>query len=86
MFRSATLALFNRSLREDTRKATPYFARMGLAALILLFLGLAHLSSGSQGSSTAGLTFFTMVIWINVVFFTVVGLSHFASAITEEKE
>jgi hypothetical protein len=59
---------------------------MGLAALILLFLGLAHLSSGSQGSSTAGLTFFTMVIWINVVFFTVVGLSHFASAITEEKE
>ncbi|MCB1094662.1 MAG: hypothetical protein KDN22_03690 [Verrucomicrobiae bacterium] len=86
MFRSATLALFNRSLREDTRRATPYFARMGLAALILLFLGMAHMSSGLQRSSTAGLTFFTMVIWINVVFFTVVGLSHFSSAITEEKE
>ncbi|MGK0184454.1 MAG: hypothetical protein ACI9R3_000220 [Verrucomicrobiales bacterium] len=86
MLHSATLALFNRSLREDTRKATPYFARMGLAALILLFLGLAHMSMGFRGTTTAGLTFFTMVIWINVVFFTIVGLSHFASAITEEKE
>lgn len=86
MFRSATLALFNRSLREDTRKATPYFARMGLAALILLFLSMAHMSMGFSRTTTAGLTFFTMVIWINVVFFTVVGLSHFASAITEEKE
>ena len=86
MMRSATLALFNRSLREDTRKATPYFARMGLAGIILLFLGMAHMSMNMSRTTTAGLQFFTMVIWINVVFFTVVGLSHFASAITEEKE
>lgn len=86
MLRSATLALFNRSLREDTRRAMPYFARMGLAALILLFLGMAHMSMSFSGTTTAGLTFFKMVIWINVVFFSVVGLSHFASAITEEKE
>ena len=88
MIRSATFALFTRSLREDSRKPTPFFARMGLAAVILLFLGFAHATySLTMGmGATPGLTFFGFVIWINAVFFTVVGLAHFASAITEEKE
>jgi hypothetical protein len=83
---SATLALFTRSLREDTRRATPFFARMGLTAVILLFLAWAHSNYSFRYASAPGLSFFAAVIWINAVFFTVVGLAHFSSVITEEKE
>ena len=44
------------------------------------------MSTRFGNASSAGLSFFSTVIWINVVFFSVVGLAHFSTAITEEKE
>lgn len=81
---SPLLALFNRSLREDTRSRFTYISRAGLVLVILLFLWISHQTMGWSGAP--GLTFFSQVLYINVVFVTLVGVSYFASAIAEEKE
>ncbi len=81
---SPLLALFNRSLREDTRSRFTYISRAGLVLVILLFLWSSHQTMGWSGAP--GLTFFSSVLYINVVFVTLVGVSYFASAIAEEKE
>lgn len=81
---SPLLALFARSLREDARLKMTYIARVGLVLIILLFLLSVR---GTFGWGNApGLRFFSSVVYINFFFILLAGLSHFASAITEEKE
>ena len=81
---SPLLALFGRSLREDTRLKMTYIARVGLVLIILLFLFSVR---GTFGWGNApGLRFFGTVVFINFFFIVLAGFSHFASAITEEKE
>ncbi len=81
---SPLLALFIRSLREDSRLKLTYFARVGLVAVILLFMFSVEAERG--WSNGPGLTFFSMVIVIDCVFIVLAGCGWFASAITEEKE
>ena len=81
---SPLLALFARSLREDTRLKLTYFARAGLVTVILLFMVMADALSGR--TTVQGLVFFGMVIHVDLVFILLAGCGYFASAITEEKE
>jgi len=81
---SPLLALFSRSLREDTRAKSTYWARGAVAAFVLLIMLSIAATSRSQGAP--GLIFFGAVISLQVICITLVGLSFFASAITEEKE
>ena len=81
---SPLLALFARSLREDTRLKLTYFARSGLVTVILIFMLMVD-SSGGMGTGQ-GLGFFGTVIYVDLVFILLAGCGYFASAITEEKE
>lgn len=81
---SPLLALFARSLREDTRLKLTYFARSGLVTVILIFMLMVDSSSGM--GTGQGLGFFGTVIYVDLVFILLAGCGYFASAITEEKE
>ena len=81
---SPLLALFTRSLREDTRGRMTYFARGGLAAFTLLVT--AGTTIGSRWKGAPGLEFFVVVVTLQAVCVTIAGLGYFASAVTEEKE
>ena len=81
---SAILALFVRSVREDTRARSLIWARIGIAAAILLAVIFAHMNSSRGGAP--GLGFFEMVAWMNFLFICAAGVSYFASSVTEEKE
>ena len=81
---SPLLALFARSLREDTRLKLTYFARCGLVTVILLFMFTVETEMG--WGNGPGLRFFGTVITIDLVFILLAGCGYFASAITEEKE
>ncbi len=80
-----TLALFVRTLREDSRGKGSYYMRGALAGVILLFLIETKLSGG-WWLGAPGLRFFSEVMFINFFFITLAGLGFFTSAITEEKE
>jgi ABC-type transport system involved in multi-copper enzyme maturation permease subunit len=71
-------------LKEDVRGKWTYVVRAALVTLVLFFLWITHQST--RWSGAVGREFFSMVIWIDVFVFSVIGLSYFASAITEEKE
>ncbi len=81
---SPLLALFARSLREDSRLKLTYFARVGLVGVILLFMFAVESDMG--WSNGPGLRFFSTVTVIDMVFIVLAGCGYFASAITEEKE
>lgn len=81
---SPLLALFIRSLREDSRLKFTYFARAGFVAVILLFLITTQSSLG--WTNAPGLRFFETVIMIDLIFVILAGVSYFSSAISEEKE
>ena len=86
---SPLLALFTRSLREDTRSRTTYWARGGLTTFVLLILLVVTAISqrgAGMGLGAPGLMFFSSIISLQVACITLLGLSFFASAITEEKE
>lgn len=86
---SPLLALFTRSLREDTRSRTTYWARGGLTTFVLLILLVVTAISqrgAGMGAGAPGLMFFSSIISLQVACITLLGLSFFASAITEEKE
>jgi len=80
------LGLFERSLRLETRSALMCWARTGLLCLILLVLIPIQSLARAGMFSAPGLRFLQEVVWLNLVFITLAGLSYFASAITEEKE
>ncbi len=81
---SPLLALFARSLREDTRLKMTYFARVVLVTMILLFMFSIEAEMGWRNGP--GLQFFSTVMVIDCVFIVLAGCGWFASAITEEKE
>jgi ABC-type transport system involved in multi-copper enzyme maturation permease subunit len=83
MFRK-TLALLVRALRVDARSIRPHLIRLGLLATILWLLYIA--SAGASFLGAPGLQLFSMLTRVNTWFITIVGVSYFASAITEEKE
>ena len=81
---SPLLALFTRSLREDTRSKSTYWARAGLAAFMLVVMGMAAFARATGGAP--GLVFLKSAAWLQAMFLTISGLGYFGSAITEEKE
>ena len=81
---SPLLALFIRSLREDSRLKFTYFARAALVLLLLLFLAATRSSFG--WTNAPGLQFFGIVAAVDLWFVMLAGVSYFASAISEEKE
>jgi hypothetical protein len=82
---SPLLALFVRSLREDTRSRATYWARAGLGCFLLLVMLLFFAGSRNWGNAP-GRTFFSLVISFQITAITLMGLSYFASAVAEEKE
>jgi ABC-type transport system involved in multi-copper enzyme maturation permease subunit len=81
---SALLALFLRAVRDDARSKSTYWLRAGFVALMLLFMQGSF--SLSQWVGAPGLQVFNQVLWMNIFFISIAGLSYFASSITEEKE
>jgi ABC-type transport system involved in multi-copper enzyme maturation permease subunit len=80
------LALFERSLRVETRSPLMCWSRAGLLAVILLILYPIQTMAGMGWYGAPGLHFLQEMAWVNLVLITLTGLSYFASAITEEKE
>ena len=81
---NALLALFLRALRDEVRSKSTYWTRAGFVALVLIFVqGSVSLT---QWVGAPGLHVFSRVLWMNLFFVSLAGLSYFASAITEEKE
>lgn len=80
------LALFERSLRLETRSALMCWSRAGLLVVILFVLVPIQAMARSGWFGAPGLHFLQEMVWLNLVFITLAGLSYFASAITEEKE
>ena len=80
------LALFERSLRLETRSALMCWSRTGPLLLILLVLMPIQSLARAGMFGAPGLHFLQEMVWLNLVFITLAGLSYFASAITEEKE
>jgi len=78
------LALFTRSLREDAHGAATYWARAALATFILLVL--AGMAATKSWIGAPGKNFFIGIVSLQAISITLVGLSYFGSAITEEKE
>ena len=79
-------ALFERSLRVETRSALMCWSRAGLLGIILLILFPIQAMGRLGFYSAPGLRFLEQMVWVNFIFITLAGLSYFASAITEEKE
>ena len=80
------LALFERSLRLETRSALMCWSRAGLLVLILFMLITIQSMARVGGVGAPGLYFLEEMVWLNFVCINLAGLSYFASAITEEKE
>jgi len=80
------LALFERSLRLETRSALMAWSRAGLLILILFVMIPIQSMAKSGWFGAPGLHFLQELVWLNLVCITLAGLSYFASAITEEKE
>jgi hypothetical protein len=84
---SPLLALFDRSLRADTRAKWTYSLRGGVATLLLLGVFLeATKALGSGTPAVNGIQLFDALMWLQGMVVTGLGVSWFASAITEEKE
>jgi hypothetical protein len=86
MFSTPNLALFRRSLLTDGRQKMPYVFRFGLVGTILLSLFGAHLQSVLPTATAVGRSFFMSIIFTDLVFITLAGVSLFSSAIAEEHD
>jgi len=78
------LALIGRSMRIDARSKQTHLVRLGLLGLIYCALWFAIWRQSSFGAP--GLRFFFGVGYLNLVVMTLVGISYFATSISEEKE
>lgn len=81
---NGAFVLLERSLRTDGRAWGPHLARFGLMAAI--YFAVAYASATSLRLGAPGLTFFRTIVYLNLVFMTLLGISFFSTAITEEKE
>jgi len=78
------LALLGRSLRFDARSWQPHVARFALMLAIYAALTFAVTTSSLFGAP--GLRFFYSIIWLNIVFMTLLGIGFFSTVISEERE
>ena len=79
-------ALFERSLRVETRSLLVCLGRVGLLTVILLILLMVQTTARSGWFGAPGLQFLKWMVYVTLIFISLAGLSYFASAITEEKE
>ena len=77
-------ALFFRSLRGDARSVWVHLAWLFLLLVIYIALWFAQVLADYLGAP--GRNFFRYVIYLNAIFVTLLGVSYFSSAISEEKE
>jgi hypothetical protein len=80
----ALFALFQRSLREDTRARLPPILRATLVLVILLIIWGNH--SNFTRRSAPGREFLGMALFANLGLIAIATVGIFSSAITEEKE
>lgn len=78
------LALLERSLRLDARAWGPHLARLGL--MITIYGALLFTIMEAWRFGAPGLRFFHSMSYMNLTFISLLGLSFFSTAITEEKE
>ena len=78
------LALLTRTLRMDARQLRNHLFRLAFVCFIYICLLYATFTSTFLGAP--GLSFFSQIAWLNMLFITCAGIGFFASAITEEKE
>ena len=79
-------ALFKRSLLLDNRSWQGYIYRLTMLSVILFTLLQFSVTSLSRLLNASGLYFLTSIGEINLVFISLISVSVFTSAITEEKE
>lgn len=77
-------ALLTRALRMDARQLRNHLFRLAFVGFIYVCLLVATFKSVFLGAP--GLTFFSEIAWLNLIFITCAGIGFFSSAITEEKE
>ncbi|WP_373649889.1 ABC transporter permease [Schlesneria sp. DSM 10557] len=77
-------ALFFRSLRSDSRSLWVHLSWLFL--LLVIYLALLAAQEQSRYTGAPGLEFFRIVIYLDLAFVTMLGVSFFSSAISEEKE
>lgn len=68
----------------DARQLRNHLFRLAFVSFIYICLLYATVTSFAFGAP--GLSFFTQIAWLNMLFITCAGIGFFASAITEEKE
>jgi len=83
MFRG-TLALFNQTLRKDSRKLSVHIVLMLFVSCLLLMIWQGNATGVRFGAP--GLRLFQSIVFVNFWFIVLAGFSYFSSAITEEKE
>lgn len=76
--------LMGRSLRLDARQLQTHLFRLAFVLIIYIMMMFAQLQAMMLGAP--GLQFFMNMIFLNMAFITLGGISFFSSAITEEKE
>ncbi|HEY0981000.1 hypothetical protein, partial [Schlesneria sp.] len=75
-------ALFFRSLRSDSRSLWVHLSWLFL--LLVIYLALLSAQEQSRYTGAPGLEFFRIVIYLDLAFVTLLGVSFFSSAISEE--
>ena len=83
MFRGI-FAMFFRALRVDSRSVWVHVSWLVLLLVIYIALWTTQLQSMFLGAP--GREFFLTVIYLNAIFMTLLGISYFSSAISEERE
>lgn len=78
------LTLLSRSLREDARSLPAHLARFGL--LTGIYISLITMTQRAFWFSAPGLNFLYGVAYLNLAFMSLLGISFFSTAISEEKE
>ena len=81
---AGVLALLERSLRVDARAWTSHLARAGL--MLAIYLAVLQVQATAFSFGAPGLRFFSSIVFLNLVFMTLLGIGFFSTAITEEKE
>jgi hypothetical protein len=77
-------ALMNRSLRTEVRQLPGHLIRFFLCAYIMLLLTVSMASQSQQGA--AGLEFFRVIVYLNLVVLLAASVFYFSTSLTEEKE
>lgn len=78
------LALLGRSLRIDARSWQVHLARVGL--LVGIYIAMIFALATSSRFGAPGLRFFRVIVWLDVIFMSLLGIGFFATVISEEKE